>query len=45
MIKIVLIIAIIVVFILYGFLLYCCVKVGKESEQKYRRLEEEKKKN
>ena len=30
--KTVLIAAAIVVFLVYGFVLYCCIKVGKESD-------------
>ena len=30
--KTALIIAAIVVFLVYGFVLYCCIKVGKESD-------------
>ena len=30
--KIVLITAAIAVFLVYGFVLYCCIKVGKESD-------------
>ena len=39
--KTVLIVAAIAVFLVYGFVLYCCIKVGKESDEQYRRLKEE----
>lgn len=39
--KTVLIIAGIIVFLVYGFVLYCCIRVGKESdEQQYNKLKE-----
>ncbi|MCB5476056.1 MAG: hypothetical protein UFS17_01510 [[Ruminococcus] lactaris] len=38
--KTVLIAAAIVVFLVYGFVLYCCVKVGKESDEQYSRMKE-----
>lgn len=39
--KTVLIVAAIAVFLVYGFVLYCCIKVGKESDKQYRKLKEE----
>ena len=38
--KTALIIAAIVVFLVYGFVLYCCIRVGKESDEQYNRLRE-----
>lgn len=38
--KTVLIAAAIVVFLVYGFVLYCCVKVGKEADEQYGRMKE-----
>ena len=38
--KTVLIVAGIIVFLVYGFVLYCCIKVGKESDEQYNRLRE-----
>ena len=38
--KTVLIVAGIIVFLVYGFVLYCCIKVAKESEEQYKRLRE-----
>lgn len=29
-----------IVFLVYGFVLYCCIKVGKESDEQYNRLRE-----
>lgn len=40
--KTALIAAGIAVFLVYGFILYCCVKVGKESGEQYNRLKERK---
>ena len=30
----------IIVFLVYGFVLYCCIRVGKESDEQYNRLRE-----
>ena len=38
--KTVLIVAGIIVFLVYGFVLYCCIKVGKESDEQYNKLRE-----
>jgi len=38
--KTVLIIAGIIVFLVYGFVLYCCIRVGKESDEQYNKLKE-----
>lgn len=38
--KTVLIVAAVAVFLVYGFVLYCCIKVGKESDEQYRKLKE-----
>ena len=36
--KTVLIAASVAVFLVYGFVMYCCIKVGAESEKDYDRL-------
>ena len=36
--KTVLIVAAAAVFLVYGFVMYCCIKVGAESEKDYDRL-------
>ena len=36
--KTVLIAASVVVFLVYGFVMYCCIKVGAESEKNYDEL-------
>lgn len=36
--KTVLIAASVAVFLVYGFVMYCCIKVGAESEKDYERL-------
>ena len=38
--KTVLIVAGIIVFLVYGCVLYCCIKVGKESDEQYNKLRE-----
>ena len=38
--KTVLIVAGIIVFLVYGFVLYCCIRVGKESDEQYNKLRE-----
>lgn len=38
--KTVLIIAGIIVFLVYGFVLYGCIRVGKESDEQYNKLKE-----
>lgn len=38
--KTVLIVAGIIVFLVYGFVLYCYIKVGKEFDEQYNRLRE-----
>lgn len=38
--KTVLIVAGIIVFLVYGFVLYRCIKVGKESDEQYNKLRE-----
>ena len=38
--KTVLIDAGIIVFLVYGFDLYCCIRVGKESDEQYNKLKE-----
>ena len=38
--KTVLIIAGILVFLVSGFVLYCCIRVGKESDEQYNKLKE-----
>ena len=38
--KTVLIVAGIIVFLVYGFVLYYCIRVGKESDEQYNRLRE-----
>lgn len=38
--KTVLIIAGIIVFLVNGFVLYCCIRVGKESDEQYNKLKE-----
>ena len=43
--KTVLIIAGIIVFLVYGFVLYCCIRVGKESDEQYNKLKDAKGKN
>ena len=36
--KTLLIVAAIIVFLVHGFVMYCCIKVGAESEKNYDRL-------
>ena len=36
--KTVLIVAGIIVFLVYGFVLYLCISFGKESDEQYKRL-------
>lgn len=38
--KTVLIVAGIIVFLVYGFVLYSCIRVGKESDEQYNKLRE-----
>lgn len=38
--KTVLIVAAVAVFLVYGFVLWCCIKVGAESEKEYMKLAE-----
>lgn len=38
--KTVLIVAAAAVFLVYGFVLWCCIKVGAESEKEYMKLAE-----
>lgn len=38
--KTVLIVAGIIVFLVYGFVLYCCIRAGKESDEQYNKLRE-----
>ena len=38
--KTVLIVATAAVFLVYGFVLWCCIKVGAESEKEYMKLAE-----
>lgn len=37
--KTVLIVAAVAVFLVYGFVLWCCIKVGAESEKEYMKLQ------
>lgn len=38
--KTVLIVAAVAVFLVYGFVFWCCIKVGAESEKEYMKLAE-----